>query len=70
MKDMRGEERIDAKDPDGKLFVREIIEVATEKGSGWVEYRWYDPKVKETLLKAVYFEKVDDVINGCGVYKQ
>ncbi|MGA2400670.1 MAG: cache domain-containing protein [Syntrophobacteraceae bacterium] len=65
-----GEEWIDVKDPEGKPFIRDIIELATEKGNGWVEYTWYDPELKETLPKAVYFEKVDDVIICSGVYKQ
>ena len=65
-----GEDWIDVKDYAGRSFVREIIKAATDKGNGWVEYTWYDPEVKETLPKAVYFEKVDDVIICSGVYKQ
>jgi signal transduction histidine kinase len=65
-----GENWIDVRDPEGKLFIRDIIETAAGKGSGWAEYMWYDPEVKETLPKVVYFEKIDDVIICSGVYKQ
>ncbi|MGA2938979.1 MAG: cache domain-containing protein [Syntrophobacteraceae bacterium] len=65
-----GTQWIEVKDPDGKPFVKEILDAAHQKGNGWVEYSWYDPEIKETLPKAVYFEKVDDVIICSGVYKQ
>ncbi|MGA2405043.1 MAG: cache domain-containing protein [Syntrophobacteraceae bacterium] len=65
-----GEDFIDVKDPQGKTFVKEIIKVATQNGNGWVEYKWYDRETKETLSKAVYFQKVDDVIICSGVYRQ
>ena len=70
MKDLWGRIGSTLKDPEGKLFVRQIIKVATENGDGWVEYKWYDGETKETLSKAVYFKKVDDVIICSGVYKQ
>ena len=56
-----GKQWIDVKDPDGKPFIKEMVDAANQKGNGWVEYSWYDPEIKETLPKAVYFEKVDDV---------
>ena len=65
-----GKQWIDVKDPDGKRFIKEMVDAADQKGNGWVEYSWYDPEIKETLPKAVYFEKVDDVILCSGVYKQ
>ena len=63
-----GEDFLDIKDFEGKHFIKEIVDTATEKGSGWVEYKWYHPKTKQVLPKAVYFEKVDNLIICCGAY--
>ncbi len=65
-----GESFIDVKDADGKPFIKELVNLANTNGNGWVEYTWYDPESKEQLPKAVYFEKVEDVIICSGVYKQ
>jgi signal transduction histidine kinase len=64
-----GHDFIDVKDSDGRSFVKEIVEVANAKGKGIADYKWYNPKTKEELVKDVYFEKVDDVIICSGVYK-
>lgn len=65
-----GEEFIDIKDYDGKSFIKEIVETANTEGSGWVEYKWYNPVTKEVLPKTVYFRKVDDLIICSGVYSK
>jgi cytochrome c len=65
-----GHDFIDVKDSDGRSFIREIVEVGNTKGSGFVDYKWYNPMTKEDLQKHVYFEKVDDVIICSGVYKE
>jgi signal transduction histidine kinase len=65
-----GQDFIDVKDSDGRSFIREIVEVGNTKGSGFVDYKWYNPVSKEDLQKHVYFEKVDDVIICSGVYKE
>jgi cytochrome c len=65
-----GQDFIEVKDSDGRSFIREIVEVANTKGSGFVDYKWYNPVTKEDLVKHVYFEKVDDVIICSGVYKE
>jgi signal transduction histidine kinase len=64
-KDMSG-----LKDADGKLFIKDMIDGATAKGSGWSDYKWTNPVTKKIDPKSTYFQKVDDVILGCGVYKQ
>ena len=64
-----GQDFIDVKDSDGRSFVKEIVDVANAKGKGIADYKWYNPKTKEDLLKEVYFEKVDDVIICSGIYK-
>ena len=64
-----GEEFIDLKDTDGKLFIKEIVETANAHGSGWVTYKWHHPLVKRWLSKTVYFEKIDEMIICSGVYE-
>jgi cytochrome c len=64
-----GEEFIDLMDSDGKKFIKEIVDEANSKGSGWVEYKWYHPVNKQWLPKIAYFEKVDDLILVSAVYK-
>jgi signal transduction histidine kinase len=63
-----GEEFIDLMDTDKKLFIKEIIDTGNSKGSGWVEYKWFEAVTRKWLPKTVYFEKVDDVIICSGLY--
>jgi len=58
------------KDSNGKAFIKEILDLANSKGSGWVEYIWYHPRRKLALPKMAYFEKIDDVIICSAVYKE
>lgn len=57
------------KDPDGKAFVAERIQIAKEKGSGWQQYKFMNPVDKRVEDKVAYFEKVDDVVVACGAYR-
>jgi cytochrome c len=66
---MIGKVLIDMKDPDGKAFVKERIEIAKTKGKGWQDYKFTDPKDKKIDNKTAYIEKYEDMIVGCGAYK-
>jgi cytochrome c len=55
-------------DADGKSFIKEIVDTANTNGSGWVEYKWFNPATKRLEPKTVYFEKVDGMIFCSGVY--
>ncbi|WP_136419660.1 MULTISPECIES: cache domain-containing protein [Oxalobacteraceae] len=57
------------KDGDGKLFVKEFIDVAKAKGKGWVDYKWPNPVTKVIEPKSSYVERVDDTVVACGIYK-
>lgn len=57
------------KDADGKMFVKQGIELSKSKGSGWVDYRWSNPVSKKMERKSTYVKKVDDMIFCCGIYK-
>lgn len=66
---MVGKPLIGLKDNEGKPLIKEMVDVAKSKGSGWVDYKWPNPVTKNVESKASYVEKVDDVLVGSGIYK-
>jgi len=64
-----GKNRIDTKDPDGKLFVREFVRIAKTKGKGWVDYKYPDPTTNKVKEKTSYVESYEGLAIGCGIYK-
>jgi signal transduction histidine kinase len=66
-----GKDLIGMKDPDGKAFVKERVDLAKAKGSFWQDYKFTDPLTKKVLPKQAYCEKADDKNIICGgVYKE
>ena len=65
-----GKSLIDLKDPDGKLFVKERVELAKLQGKFWQEYKFTDPITKKVLPKQMYCEKEGDVVVCGGIYKE
>ena len=69
---MEGQNYIDLKDVNGKLFFTAMIDVAKAKGSGWVEYMWPKPGEKTPSKKISYVKLVkvggEELVLGCGVY--
>ena len=66
---MQGKDLIDLKDADGKAFMRERMELAKTKGKGWQDYKFVNPVSKQIEAKSMYFEKYEDLVINCGVYK-
>ncbi len=66
-----GQNHLELKDPTGKLFVKEMIELAKSKGSGWVEYSWTNPSVKKVQPKKTWVQRVEgmDMYVGCGIFQ-
>ena len=65
-----GKDLIGMKDPDGKAFVKERVDLAKSKGSFWQDYKFTDPLTKKVLAKQMYCEKADNKAIICGgVYK-
>jgi hypothetical protein len=64
-----GKDLSDLTDPDGKPFVKERIEIAKTKGSGWQDYKFTNPTNKKIEQKRAYVEKYQDLIVGSGAYK-
>ncbi len=67
---MIGHTNLTLKDADGKLYNKEMIDLAQSKGSGWVDYRWVDPLDKKIEQKSSYVERVGDYVIGVGFYRQ
>ena len=66
---MIGRNLIDLKDVDGKLFVRERVELAKAKPSFWQDYKFTNPVTKKVEPKSMYCERMDDAVVCGGVYK-
>jgi cytochrome c len=64
-----GKVMLNAKDPNGKEYVKERIEIAKTKGNGWQDYKYKNPVSKNVEQKTAYIVKYDDMIIGCGAYK-
>lgn len=60
----------EVKDSDGKLFIREMLEGARDKGRGWVKYKWFHPRRNKVLPKMAYFQKENDMIFCSAVYEE
>ncbi|HSE88438.1 MAG TPA: cache domain-containing protein [Candidatus Binatia bacterium] len=64
---------LDLKDVNEKTFIREFIETAKSKGSGWVEYMWPKPGEKSPAKKLSYIKRAklpngEMVLVGAGIY--
>lgn len=70
-KGLLGKSLIELKDPNGKFFIKEMIDVGM-KGSGMVEYSFTDPQTKKMAPKQSYVARVPgfDGIIGVGAYKK
>jgi signal transduction histidine kinase len=68
-KAMIGKPMINVKDAAGKPFVKELMDLANTKGTGWVDYQWPNPQTKKVEQKSSYFKKVGDLVVLVGVYK-
>ena len=65
-----GRDMMDAQDVDGKLYVKERVELANQKPSGfWQDYKFVNPVSKKVEPKQMYCEKLDNTAVCGGVYK-
>lgn len=67
---MVGKEMLDMKDPDGKPFVKERVELAKAKDTFWQDYKFTDPVTKKVLPKAMYCQRVEETVVCSGIYKR
>lgn len=61
---------IELRDVDGKLFVKERVELAQTKGTFWQDYKFTNPVTKNVEPKQMYCERLDEVVVCGGVYRR
>lgn len=66
---MVGKNMMEMRDADGRYIIKGLLD-ASAKGSGWFDYKWPNPVTKAVESKSSYVERLDDMIVGCGIYKQ
>jgi cytochrome c len=54
-----GQNHFQLKDPSGKLFVQEMIQIAKTKGGGWLTYTWSNPATKKAQFKKAWVQRVE-----------
>jgi cytochrome c len=64
-----GTNQKDAKDPDGKPFVQERVELAKKGQPFWQDYKFTDPLTKNVVPKEMYCEPLGETAVCGGVYK-
>jgi cytochrome c len=66
--DLIGKVLIDLKDPDGKLFMRERLELARQQPSFWQNYKFMNPATNKVEPKEMYCERLNETAVCGGVY--
>jgi len=66
--DLIGTGLIDAKDPDGKLFIKERVELARQQPSFWQNYKFMNPATKKVEPKQMYCERLNETAVCGGIY--
>lgn len=65
-----GKDMSDAQDVDGKLFVKERVEMAAKQPSFWQDYKFVNPVSKKVEPKQMYCERLEGAAVCAGVYKE
>src|SRR5690349_12715090 len=66
--DLIGKVLVALKDPDGKLFIKERIELARQQSSFWQNYKFMNPVTKQVEPKQMYCERLSQTMICGGVY--
>lgn len=64
-----GTNQIGDKDPDGKAFVKERVELAKQQPSFWQSYKFMNPVTKTVEPKEMYCERLDETVVCGGIYQ-
>lgn len=69
---LQGRNLLDVKDTQGKLLIREMLDVVRTRESGWVDYMWPKPGESVSTQKSAYVSEADvggtRLLVGAGVY--
>lgn len=63
-----GKNQVAVPDADGKLFRKEIVDVAEKQGTGWVDYKYKNPVNGAVEAKTSYVKKQGALIIMAGAY--
>ena len=68
---MIGKDVIELRDNDGKFFVKERVEMMSKspEAKGWQDYKFMNPVTRQIEPKSMYLQRYEDLIIGCGIYK-
>ena len=68
---MIGKDVIELRDSDGKYFVKERVEMMSKgpEAKGWQDYKFMNPVTRQIEPKQMYLQRYEDLIIGCGIYK-
>jgi signal transduction histidine kinase len=64
-----GTNQIGDKDPDGKAFVKERVELAATNPNFWHTYKFLNPVTKQVEPKEMYCERLDQTVVCGGIYQ-
>ncbi len=65
-----GENLLNLRDPNGRQWIKERVELARRRDSFWHDYKFLDPVTKKTLAKSTYCERVESTVVCSGVYRR
>jgi len=65
-----GKDLNDVPDTNGKMYRRDIMEVAKKDGKGWVDYMYKNPESSKIEAKTAYVLRSGDVVLVAGIYKK
>lgn len=68
---MIGKNLYELKDTNGKVIIKEMIDLAKSKGDGTTEYMWTNPETKSLQTKLGFVARIpgQDAFLGTGIYK-
>jgi cytochrome c len=65
-----GKDMTEFKDPEGRRFMKERLELMKNNASAWQDYKFMNPEDQKIESKSIYLERIGDFIVGCGIYKE
>ncbi|RZT08846.1 Cache domain-containing protein [Duganella sp. CF402] len=67
---MVGHDLSAVKDVDGKMFIKERLDMLKTSNRGWIDFKWPNSVTKQIEKRSVYFERAGDLVVACGILKQ
>jgi cytochrome c len=64
-----GKDMMEVQDVDGKLYIKERMELVQKQASFWQDYKFVNPTTKKVEPKQMYCERLEQSAVCAGVYK-